>query len=44
MDIPKNIYLPLLVKQGRMETHLTQEALAEKLGNIGGLSWRPRTP
>lgn len=25
-----------------MEMHLTQEALAEKLGISGGLSWRPR--
>lgn len=43
MDIPKTLFATL-VKQGRMEMHLTQEALAEKPRNIGGLSWRPRTP
>ena len=31
MDIPKTLFATL-VKQGRMEMHLTQEALAEKLG------------
>lgn len=43
MDIPKTLFATL-VKQGRMEMHLTQEALAEKLGISAGLSWRPRTP
>ena len=38
MDIPKTLFATL-VKQGRMEMHLTQ-----KTRNIGGLSWRPRTP
>ena len=36
MDIPKTLFATL-VKQGRMEMHLTQEALAEKLG-IGPMS------
>ena len=31
IDIPKTLFATL-VKQGRMEMHLTQEALAEKLG------------
>ena len=31
MDIPKTLFATL-VKQGRMEMHLLQEALAEKLG------------
>ena len=30
MDIPKTLFATL-VKQGRMEMHLTQEVLAEKL-------------
>ena len=30
MDIPETLFATL-VKQGRMEMHLTQEALAEKL-------------
>ncbi len=43
MDIPKTLFATL-VKQGRMEMHLTQEALAEKLGISAGLILRPRTP
>ena len=31
MDIPKTLFATL-VKQGRMEMHLTQESLAEKIG------------
>ena len=44
MDIPKTLFATL-VKQGRMEMHLTQEALAEKLGiSAAPYHWRPRTP